>query len=45
MRRPVKLPGPLAAASRSISRTRNPAADSIPSTRGIRVRLWVRPMF
>ena len=45
MRSPVKEPGPLATAIRSISDRLTPQLFSIPSHRGIRVRLWVSPLF
>ena len=43
MRRPVKDPGPAATAITSTSDSGTPAMSSIPSSMGIRVRLWVRP--
>lgn len=44
MRIPVKEPGPTATATASQSRTVRPVFFSMPSTMGIKVRLWVRPV-
>jgi hypothetical protein len=44
MRMPVKDPGPTDTAMASQSRTVRPVFFKIPSTMGIRVRLWVRPV-
>ena len=45
IRRPVKLPGPAATASRSMSASDCSLSRSMASTSGIRVRLWVSPVF
>jgi hypothetical protein len=45
MRMPVKDPGPTATATAPQSSRRMPALARMPSTMGIRVRLWVRPVF
>ena len=45
IRRPVKLPGPAATASRSMSDSDCSLSRSMASTSGIRVRLWVSPVF
>ena len=43
MRSPVKLPGPLVTAMRSMSPTVSSASRSISCSMGIRVTLWVWP--
>ena len=45
MRSPVKLPGPAATAINPMSCAVKAACCSMESTNGIRVTLWVRPMF
>ena len=44
MRMPVKEPGPAATAMASQSWTVRPVFLKMPSTMGMRVRLWVRPV-
>ena len=45
MRKPVKEPGPMAAAITSTSARVCPLSASRFCTMGSRVRLWVRPLF
>ena len=45
MRSPVKLPGPAATAINLMSCAVKAACCNMESTNGIRVTLWVRPMF
>ena len=45
MRSPVKLPGPAATAINPMSLAVSPAFFSMLSISGIRVTLWVRPIF